>query len=584
MTRNVKDNSKDSELAPALRKALDCVNQIMNIRKLPGESPTDQKKRFMMLGEQARKSIKEADALATESLQDKDKTIATQRRIIAQQTTSESLQEKDEIIASLRARLKQHLEDRKKEVLDFLQLEALNQDKTPKLGAKRKFDRTWEEIRLAKKQKAGVVIDIDALRKKQNPRQESTEVQEALRMFPVEPRSGKPRGLTNVNSSCFANAAMQALATALDPNWVQKSLGDHLMIQNSRDKENPKFYPPVGALLDVLQRLRHPSSNSTNPGKFLQLLADDTSTGAGNGDIQESLDVLLENSINSLAYGAAFPRLRAAVGGVIPSHHGLLEALFRVDERAYTKCLNKRSCDHSHWSTDKLDWFLRLGGEGTGLWSVPALLDRKRAAYFDSEDYACDGCGEKGTTVRTFEGLYDLPEILIIAFDRWDSNAAEARFGSYGHGESSGKRRKISYERGTMVTNRFIDDVPKLRYGVKLDETLDLADWAFKGNHGDDIDHTRTEYQLRSVIFHRGDPGRGHYVAYTQSRDGTWWQCNDTVVTRCASHQDLYKDPGEASMAFYQRLPGRGVSKDVWTDTEEEVSSSGSSVSETFET
>lgn len=332
---------------------------------------------------------------------------------------------------------------------------------------------------------------------------------------------------------------MHGLATALNPEWLKESLGARhigappagsfthaLALQNLgvRYEIFAQLFNAVPEFLSILGQIRSDLDEAVNP-HYLQLLLAMTGRANFDGRAQQDAAEWLREMLNCLAEGHRYvdqlegPQLEDA-------RHKLVDSLFRADTAASCLCLNSE-CGAEWWSSDENDWTLNLRNDQNTMTTTIGDLLQARGEVQDVPDFQCDICGQRGIK-KWFRGIWQFPENLIIRFDR---------------------TRVMGERDGRLITR-------KLRYTVELEEELDFEEL--------DVSKVgRFIYSLSTIVKHYGKRIKsGHYVSYTQTRDGTWWRCDDQRVIK-SSFRKALEDPGDVYLAFYQRLGRVEVDEDA---------------------
>lgn len=328
--------------------------------------------------------------------------------------------------------------------------------------------------------------------------------------------SNSPRQSVAEGETCFANAVLQALATAIDTYWLKEELKVHF--DGTAGQEDR--YNAVNQLIRALRNLRSTGKKAVDFTGFMQALASATKNDALSGDRQMDSEEFLGFVFDCLSQGAKF-RLLNNHKLESENQNKLIDAMFFVEHHATLECSNVQCGDITR-AEPPGNWVLRLGGSQNDdeTTDIPNLLTDMTIPERILRD--CDKCAAK-EAIEAMQGLRRLPEILTLHILRY-------RF------EQTHNRRS------------------RLRYKVNVQENINLASWA------PDDDNQRTRYALQSLITHRNGSSNsldsGHYIAYTRREDG-WWSCNGTTIRKLSEKEfkSICTASTEVVLTFYERLP-----------------------------
>ena len=139
------------------------------------------------------------------------------------------------------------------------------------------------------------------------------------------------------------------------------------------------------------------------------------------------------------------------------------------------------------------------------------LFTRKEKLDKDNEWY-CSKCKGHKQATKKME-LYKIPNTFVIHLKRFKTS----RIGTIG---------SMYFPAGSTKINSFVD------FGLE-------------------IKLIGKTYNLIGVTNHYGQMNGGHYTAFCKNHlDGKWYEFDDTNVTECKSHNELFSE--DAYMLFYQ--------------------------------
>jgi ubiquitin C-terminal hydrolase len=130
----------------------------------------------------------------------------------------------------------------------------------------------------------------------------------------------------------------------------------------------------------------------------------------------------------------------------------------------------------------------------------------------DNSVWKCDHCDKKAESVKTIRAWRN-PKVFVISIKRFNE-----------------RLQKIS----TLV------DIPL---------ELDMSDYTIQINNG-----TPTKYELRSVGYHFGSFGGGHYVSMCKNYDDTWCIKDDDRIIQIKDTKQVLSDIKKGYMFFYEAI------------------------------
>ncbi len=186
------------------------------------------------------------------------------------------------------------------------------------------------------------------------------------------------------------------------------------------------------------------------------------------------------------------------------SFNGVINNLFRIVNFSFRTCSN---CNHTNTSEEYNLEITVPVRDKTG------LIDSLDSLYNSSEiisDYKCDECGER-VDLKKGSKISQLPVLLNFSLNKMD----------YDYN---------TYER-IKLTNRF--DFP-----LEIDMRQYVKD-VKEGDLEEDF-----EYELYSIIVHRGTPYQGHYFSYVRdlTSEGNW---NLTDLKQFNSEPEKFEEKKE---------------------------------------
>jgi len=69
----------------------------------------------------------------------------------------------------------------------------------------------------------------------------------------------------------------------------------------------------------------------------------------------------------------------------------------------------------------------------------------------------------------------------------------------------------------------------KLNTGVNIPLTVDMAPYA---PYSKDASKSNANYELYGISHHSGSLSGGHYIADVKTTDGSWFRCNDSMISK----------------------------------------------------
>ena len=307
-------------------------------------------------------------------------------------------------------------------------------------------------------------------------------------------------GLRNLTNTCYANAAINAVA---------KLPRCRICFANQRHCSTHQTHPPDCLLCalahDVATLTTLPANEPFRPQSVLR---------RASWNDARSFDNFRQHDANE-----AFQALMTACDAVdLNAFRGLhsLPALRDHDPIAYTTphwkifgALTKetkrcRSCprvveNHALHAS----FTVSVPEEGT-----PRIEDIFRDAMGQEDldaDARCEHCQRSGCLFKETV-LMRMPDVLVLRLKRWTYNAATHTW----------------------------DKIPtKVCYETLLPLSVDAI------------------YDLRSVIVHHGAAGGGHYTSFVRAQDNRWYHCNDELTPEpCSTERAL---AAQAYMLLYER-------------------------------
>ncbi|KAF2255131.1 cysteine proteinase [Trematosphaeria pertusa] len=365
-------------------------------------------------------------------------------------------------------------------------------------------------------------------------------------------KSGRthPRGLMKKDKDfSFSNAVLQALATALNPTWLVKELGDdyigprfpieHSWSASKMDrtiqkaittKEGQRSLNPVAELLYVLECMQVEEDGSfecVNPYP-LQIMLSLGSCEAG-GSVPENPFEWLCKILDLIS--CHYPRDVTPI--TEESRHVLVNSLFRISMEYATTCMGSMCKGHATDRGQRSSWTLPIDvpfkdPSSSSPMSITSCLKRYYEKIESKEARACEKCGDRMSNQERWTGFTQLPDTLIVEF-----RYAEPRRSARKAGGSSN-----TAEQGVNVD-------------VTLDGVLHLREFSKSSIES-------VVYGLQTIVKSREKGGKGgHYQAFTKTNDGQWWKCDEQVVTKSTlvnAYSSAALDGGRAHLAFYARV------------------------------
>lgn len=365
---------------------------------------------------------------------------------------------------------------------------------------------------------------------------------------PSKSSRSKPKGLTKRNKEfSYSNAVLQALATAVDPQWIEDQLGDEYIgpaspINSSwgaqRVSDKMKILQranyihlvnPVHELLNVLSALQKESDESletVNP-YTLQLIVDlwykkeyNNALPSALGWHEKMMDLLSAPHPRNADQDTDDPIIRALFG-------------IRAEEEVTckgAKCRGSRRVrsEDGGWSlTVKVP--LKDATHSTKSdTSVMALLKTSSDHPDETDKHECKHCGVgvKAKVVAT--GYTHLPENLVI-----DIQYEEPR--------RSGRSRSGTSSAVGQSVNA----------SIELSPLIDLSKYARDQS-------SSYRYKLQTII-KQGERGgnENHYRAFTRTSDGVWWRCDEHFVIKSdhlSAHSPDMSHGGHPCLLFYEKV------------------------------
>jgi len=353
---------------------------------------------------------------------------------------------------------------------------------------------------------------------------------ENMPTFPSLDKTTRPHGLVNFENYCASNAAIQALAAAMDPEWLMETLGDaHIgshktkvpppRLDTEEDYHNIKVWASRVSKTDMsLSRILLETLNELRQGtspprhyifqQLVQKFVSEVDTGP-TGCYTNTFQALLA----TLAYGKHVGPYDSRPKDHLKLVHPIIPALFKIEHQFSIECAG---CKRLDVVNKEFDWFLRIGPHKM-LQDYPDSLDvpkKSRSPEIGNEEFTLEsileglakpktketicGCCSHQTATVTWQDLSKTPEVLIFDFDR-----------------------AVEHQGKTIIH----------KYHVELPDRFDFSPFDHDDSHRTLASKEPTIYELVSTIQGYGKGDSAHAFALLNAGGGQWVKADDHIVT-----------------------------------------------------
>jgi ubiquitin C-terminal hydrolase len=322
--------------------------------------------------------------------------------------------------------------------------------------------------------------------------------------------SGPGPGLANLGNTCYLNAAIQCLRNTplFKSDWFDE---DHI----HPERKGAKLTEELANLINELNTCK----KSVNPRLFVRHFIDrarefnpDIRIGAP-ADADEAVHIIIDSLHVQLSRHVQM-EITGAESQTHLSHDQAefvksLQSWMTFFKLEYSPFVNaffgqtqiRLSCRYCSASSTRYEpWdLLKLEIPGADIVGGPApsLEDCFTSAFAPEtpDDYTCDMCKEKGTTIKE-QSISKFPNTLIISLKRFTNSGAKIR-------------ARIAYDA----------------------ECVDLMMWRSwtQLQMSDEC-----EYRVVGTIEHLGTSRGGHYFARCRADDNSWNVFDDDSVSPCS--------------------------------------------------
>ena len=343
----------------------------------------------------------------------------------------------------------------------------------------------------------------------------------------IEKPRFRPKGMTNVGNSCYANAVLQCL--------MSTALTQALM-----DPSAAPVFREYSFNLDLLRK----GSGSVDEDDMGEEKVNDTSTKCSKTEkeledkciwLTRELQKLTLSYVTETSKMDMVPSLSDSLTSLFYTHEGPIinpESLTRHPHRI-SRCLRPYQQEDAHEFLRAMLGTLAMNGR-----------NRETRSLFDGlleSSITCKSCGNKSLTRDRYMDLsLDIQDDKINSLEQAMAHFVQTEtLNGANKVDCSGCKTKCTAKKTLRLATapsilvchlkRFSFNVfgglTKITKKVMFPETLEITDYMSNLNQS-----KPPPYELVAVLVHQGKTcERGHYVAFVKS-EGEWFRCDDKDV------------------------------------------------------